>query len=228
MPQKQPPARIAVSVAIVPPSIRSPNQSIGNRDCSKCHTSVAGFRAYCRPARSELSSMPAMKATFLLAFGVAAGFLRSASAQELAGEEFASYALDFCVAIADGQDPDLASRMVLTPATLLGPEPAGDDNVDFVGPDLEASRDTLLFVLGSSDTSKPGAMAFARADGTHCVAFGAEGQDSLDALRRRLARAGMTWQPQMAISGLEIFKRNASNGTGSIELSVVPERRNNV
>lgn len=146
-----------------------------------------------------------------------------ASAQEeaLPGETFAAYALDFCAAIADGQTPQQAQASASPGARLEGPRPAGND-ADLIGRDIQAARDTPIFILGRPDNDRTRVvMAFARADGERCVTFAGEGEGALDALRHRLSAEGGTWQANMAVGGAEMFVRNVSQGEGAVQLLAV-------
>lgn len=146
-----------------------------------------------------------------------------ASAQEeaLPGEAFAAYALDFCAAIADGQTPQQAQASASPGARLEGPQPAGDD-ADLIGRDIQAARDTPIFILGPPDNDRTRVvMAFARADGERCMTFAGEGEGALDALRRRLRAEDGLWQANMAVGGAEMFVRNVTQGEGAVQLLAV-------
>lgn len=143
--------------------------------------------------------------------------------QDASGEKFASYALDFCAAFVDGADIAAAHAAASPRAGLDGPKPAGDD-ADLVGRSIKADRETPIVILGPPDNSRRNLMAFARADASHCMTFAGEGEDSLDALHRRLANDASGWQAEMETSGVRAYERAAANGKGGLTLFAIAAR----
>lgn len=159
----------------------------------------------------------------LAVLGLAACGATAASAQDEAGEAFASYALDFCVAVVEGQSLEAAEAAVSPAAQLVGPQPLGDDPT--ITDDLEGERDTPIYVLSPTDASASKATAFARADATHCVTFSGPGEDSFDALLRRVSEDARPWQEQQASDGLDAFQRNIRGGSSSVVMYVIHDER---
>jgi hypothetical protein len=156
-----------------------------------------------------------------LAVGVMAATLGApARAQDAAGGTFASYALDFCAAIVDGQSVKAAHAATSPGARLEGPRAAGDD-ADLVKHDLNADKDTSIIILGPPNNERRTLMAFTRADASRCMTFAGRDEGSLDALRKRLTAATSLWQEEISMPGASLYKRNASNGVGGLTLMTV-------
>jgi hypothetical protein len=78
-----------------------------------------------------------------------------------------------------------------------------------------------MYVLGPPDDGPGTLMAFARADAQSCMTYTDRDDGSLAAVYRRLEEEAGPWQRQMGRSAIALFKRNASDGAGGIDLYTV-------
>ncbi|MDX2236542.1 MAG: hypothetical protein NW203_03170 [Hyphomonadaceae bacterium] len=147
-----------------------------------------------------------------------------AAAQPAGDGAFAAYAIEFCAAVVDGDPPAEAAARAWPGAALSGPAPLGDD-VDLVGRELDADRDTPVFILGPPGNPPRPIMAFARADATRCMTFDGEREDGVAALTARLTAAEGPWTRSVATDAMSAFDRNASGEDGVIRLHVIPGGR---
>ena len=161
-----------------------------------------------------------MKPLFTAVAAVVVLFGASRASAQIAGETLAAYALDFCAAVVDGQAPATAKAKASPDGSMEGPQPIGDD-LKLVGHDLNATAETPIYVLGPSAVNPRIVMAFARADATRCMTFAGDSENSLDVLRRRLTNPDGPWQFWMGWPTVELYRRNASDGRGGLNLALV-------
>jgi hypothetical protein len=147
-----------------------------------------------------------------------------AAAQPVGDGAFAAYAIEFCAAVVDGVAPADAAARASPGAVWSGPAPLGDD-VDLVGRELDADRDTPVVILGPPGNPPRPIMAFARADATRCMTFDGEREDGVAALTERLAAADGPWHREIATERITVYDRNASAENGVVRLQVLPGDR---